>query len=105
MKKIIFLVTMTLILGSGMAFASETGKMQYNGITVFEESPAGSPASDSKSFYNGVTVFRTGPAAFDDSGVVNGLAQFSDCALPNTKLSKAGANSSMSCDSIIGSCI
>ncbi len=105
MKKIIFLVTMTLILGSAMAFGGETGKMPYNGITVFEESPAGSPASESKSFYNGVTVFRSGPADFENFNFSSNRVQFADCPLPKAQLSKLGAHNSLSCDSIIGACI
>ncbi len=95
MKQIIFIVTLTLILGSGMAFAAEASKMQYNGITVFEEPPASSSALESKNFYNGITIFRTGPADFERIGFVNGLPQFSDCRLPKSTLSKVGANSTI----------
>jgi hypothetical protein len=109
MKKIISLVALMLIIGAGSAFAVEANKMPHNGVTIFEETAAveGSTAAESnKTFYNGVTIFSTGSAMFDNPVVVSGgLVQFTDCAPEKSTLSKTGANSTISCDTVIGSCI
>ncbi len=105
MKTIMMLAAAMLVLGSAAAFADDAGKMPYNGITVLEGSPASSSAPEIRSSYNGVTIFRTGPADFENFNSGGSLPQFADCTLPKTQLSKVGANSSMSCDSVIGSCI
>ncbi len=92
MKKIVFLLMITLVLVSGNAFADN--KMPNNGITVIEEPPMSSSVSTSnESSYNGVTIFRTGPNVFDNFALVTNSVQFSACPLQKTVLSMVGANS------------
>ncbi len=108
MKKTVYLVALTIILGVGSAFAAEVNKMPYNGVTVFDETAAteGSPATSGKTFYNGATIFSTGSAPFENGVAANtGMVQFTDCAPQKSTLSRTSANSTMSCDTIIGSCI